>query len=466
MSVTILTCKGCRAALRIKHPSPAGRLIRCPTCRIVFKAPADKPSESIDSLRDDEINCTDCGATLRSDEPLLPGQLAQCPECTTIFRLPNANVRQNSPSGDRSVAQYFEPWTPLTKEDATADSFRQLHSGVIRLKLSVYGVKLDPPIEAELLRPWDSLPDEIAIEQERQRRHSRQQKHRTIFTTAICLALCLGVATALIIVSRMRKDAKSQSAEATEPAKSAVGSSTPGAGKGTTAKRLEADAGERADQSKLPPSRATRQQVSGFADGQEGKIQLHSAIGFAVAPGGYILTTASAVRDPEAIAVRILNCDELPSARVTAVDEQHNLALIRIRIPDGAVLEPLPLNSQTELQGGDAVGSFRSSSAEAQGDSLKMALGLITAPAEQNVFSPFEFDVTDSSAGAPVCDARGNVVGMTTMPGSAFRARDLSRFLQDHIEGFRPITYHSQKKEWQDIEKMTRASVVLVLGHK
>src|SRR5262249_10642653 len=157
-----------------------------------------------DSLREDEVNCTDCGATLRSDQPLRPGELAQCPECTTIFRLPNLKLNQSSHSGTRrDVAQYFEPWTPRTKEEAKADSFRQLHSGVIRLKLSVYGVRSDPPLEAELVRPWDSLPDEIALEQERERRRSEQQKRMAILVTAISLAACIGVAVTLIIVFRM-----------------------------------------------------------------------------------------------------------------------------------------------------------------------------------------------------------------------------------------------------------------------
>jgi S1-C subfamily serine protease len=270
----------------------------------------------------------------------------------------------------------------------------------------------------------------------------------------------------------MRKDRTPQVAEAPgekSTVRSNSGSSaTSRAGKGPPAKRLQPDAGEAspgAGQSPLDDPRVTRQQGLGFFDGREGKLQLHSAIGFAVAPGGYILTTASAVRDPDAIVVRILNCDELPAARVTAADKEHDMALIRIRVPDGATLEPLALSSQAEMESGDAIATFRSSSTEAQGDNLKMALGLITAPAE-NIFGPFQFDVTDSSPGSPVCDAHGNVIGMTTTPGSALRAGDLSRFLRDHIEGFRPIADHSVKKEWVDIEKTTRASVVLVLGHK
>src|SRR5215470_2374545 len=109
MPAPMLTCQGCGAALRTNDPSPAGKLIRCPVCRIVFKAPVTQSSTK-SSTREVEVNCADCGATLQADQALRPGQLVQCPKCTTIFRVPGSSIRSPSASerGHRNLSAYFE----------------------------------------------------------------------------------------------------------------------------------------------------------------------------------------------------------------------------------------------------------------------------------------------------------------------------------------------------------------------
>jgi hypothetical protein len=202
MSVTTLDCPGCGAKLQVTGISPAGKPVRCPSCRLIFRGPLD------DSEQEYEVNCVDCGTTLRSSQPMRPGQLAQCPECTTIFRVP-AFVQQEKGKPSKSknaarpaVSDYFEPWTPRPgRQSSQAADSPTTYSEVVPLQLSVYSVKEERPIEADLVRPWDRLPDAERIE--RQIEERRRRARRNLIVRVVIIVGCLAaIAISLFFIFR------------------------------------------------------------------------------------------------------------------------------------------------------------------------------------------------------------------------------------------------------------------------
>jgi S1-C subfamily serine protease/DNA-directed RNA polymerase subunit RPC12/RpoP len=486
MAQGMLVCGGCGATLRTNDPSPAGKLIRCPVCEIVFKVPVEKPSGHVQALRENELNCADCGATLQSDLPLLPGQFVQCPECTTIFRVPDTG----SPSVKMGGKQ-------------EADRSRSPSSTIIQLRPSVFALKEEPLIEAEQVRPWDALPDEIRIEfrnEERAKRLSKRKRIAILVAAILTLACGLGSITLFIVFWQPERTSSPAAGNSTTPNQTAQTNPgpaiTPPVRKESRVSRIESDDEEGLVESKSPGSKAERAPVQRHARrlGNEGfqetsggssspaiggeKIQLISMTGFVVTTGGHILTSAQVARDPAAVLVRIPNSEDLPAAQVVAVDEARDLALLRIKIPQGISLTPLPLDPQRELRRGESVTLLDYPSQDTRGAQLKGVIAQFGGPSQDQDSDLFQFESPRSScrAGTPVCDTSGNVIAMVvTARGSrrtpegeetALRARDLHRFLQDRIEGYGPIASFSGKKEWDEIEKAARASVVLVMGHK
>jgi hypothetical protein len=181
MSANQITCANCGVLLKTKEPSPGGKLIRCPACRMVFRAAGSKSSSAAVVAKSEIlINCTHCGATLQTDLPLRPGQVAQCAECSTIFRVP-LYVFLTQQRGRR----FAEPPRPAV-------------SDVIPLQACVYTVKSEAATKAELVKPWDRLPDELLMEQDFERR--KPGIGRKILVAVVIVAALGCIAATILLV--------------------------------------------------------------------------------------------------------------------------------------------------------------------------------------------------------------------------------------------------------------------------
>ena len=140
--------------------------------------------------------------------------------------------------------------------------------------------------------------------------------------------------------------------------------------------------------------------------------QLGSGSGFVVAPG-YILTNYHVIEGPGKIKLGKSDGSEATiDARVVATDRDKDLALLLSAEPIGA-----PLAVATESPGrGAQVAAFGFPLGDAVGSSLKLTTGVISglpnARTEQMLL--LDMRINPGNSGGPLCNPRGEVVGVVT----------------------------------------------------
>src|SRR5262249_2233394 len=136
--------------------------------------------------------------------------------------------------------------------------------------------------------------------------------------------------------------------------------------------------------------------------------------GFVVAPDGYILTNYHVIAGPGRIGVRIPHVQQPVLARLVAQDPYRDLALIKIDVPAGVDLRPLPLAGSRPINRGEKVAAFGYPLGDVMGSGLKLTSGVVSAlpePGNENLLL-LDIKVNPGNSGGPLCDASGNVVGM------------------------------------------------------
>jgi S1-C subfamily serine protease len=136
-----------------------------------------------------------------------------------------------------------------------------------------------------------------------------------------------------------------------------------------------------------------------------------SGTGFAVDPGGYILTNAHVVAGCSNVTARIGGL-ELATQTVSA-DAQNDLALLKI---PRSISDVLPLRNG-RIQLGEGVVAFGYPLQGVISTSLNMTMGNISALAglgDDARSLQFTAPVQPGNSGGPLVDAAGNVVGVVT----------------------------------------------------
>ena len=137
-----------------------------------------------------------------------------------------------------------------------------------------------------------------------------------------------------------------------------------------------------------------------------------SGTGFAVSPGGHILTNAHVVSGCSNVTARIGGLEL--QAQVMSIDSQNDLALLKI---SGTFSTVLPLREGTRVQLGEAVVAFGYPLQGVISTSLNMTTGNISALAglgDDSRSLQFTAPIQPGNSGGPLVDASGNVVGVVT----------------------------------------------------
>jgi hypothetical protein len=85
--------------------------------------------------------------------------------------------------------------------------------------------------------------------------------------------------------------------------------------------------------------------------------------------------------------------------------------------------------------------------------------------------------VNPGSSGSPLCDARGNVIGIVAARtnfnpflglnqqgyGMAVPCADVTTFLKAQLPGFRPLDADAKVPNWEEIDRRISPAVVMVL---
>lgn len=170
---------------------------------------------------------------------------------------------------------------------------------------------------------------------------------------------------------------------------------------------------------------------------------LGSGTGFVIAEGGYLLTNNHVAGGEGNIAVRIPTQEEPVPAELIHASKDPDIALIKAEFPEDFKPKPLALSNltarvRTEVT---ALGYPRS---DALGNDVITTYGRVSRLPNARSMNMLMLDMTvhPGNSGGPLCDDRGNVIGMVTAKtnleggdnfGMAITAKDLEAFLKEHL---------------------------------
>jgi hypothetical protein len=201
-----------------------------------------------------------------------------------------------------------------------------------------------------------------------------------------------------------------------------------------------------------------------------------SGTGFVVAADGYILTNHHVIEGESKNSVRLPHRKEPVPAQVHAQNPERDIALLKIQVPDGLKLKPLHI-ATAEVHRGAGVGAFGFPGGEAIGTGLKLTTGVVSAEPDQSKEKMYLLDcrINPGNSGGPLCDTRGNVIGMVTAKiggfgmdsyGMALPAKDLRAFLKKHLPRYEqpePPEADQTRLEWDEIDRIVSPSVVMII---
>jgi len=202
-----------------------------------------------------------------------------------------------------------------------------------------------------------------------------------------------------------------------------------------------------------------------------------SGTGFVVASDGHILTNQHVIDGAKKIAIEIPGQEESVEAEVVAEDAEKDVALLKIQVPAGVRLVPLPI-SDAQLGRGASVGAFGYAESFSLGTGLKLTTGVVSALPNDESEDMYLLDcrINPGNSGGPLCDTSGNVVGMVTAKsfggfgvdsyGMAMPAEILLEFLREHLPKTRrpvPPRRSPMPLPWDQIDSLVGPSVLMVV---
>lgn len=206
-----------------------------------------------------------------------------------------------------------------------------------------------------------------------------------------------------------------------------------------------------------------------------------SGTGFVISEGGYLLTNHHVVEGEGQVIVRLKGVEQPLPATVIAEDANRDMALIKIEPPAGMKLVPVGLSADKTGRGA-AVIAFGYPLIDRTGEGLKLTEGVISALPDQDRKSMFLLDmrVNPGNSGGPLCDRKGNVVGMVTAKttgdfegledtyGMAIPTPDLLKFLEQHLPKDAPAVppAGSARLSTEEVDERVSPAVILILKMK
>lgn len=206
---------------------------------------------------------------------------------------------------------------------------------------------------------------------------------------------------------------------------------------------------------------------------------LSNGTGFVVSEAGYIMTNHHVIDGPGKVMIRLADNKTLVPGTVVVSDAKRDMAIVKIDVPAGVKLSTVPV-SPTAIGRGIDVAAFGYPLAGSVGASLKFTKGGVSAlPDDTNEqMIMLDLRVNPGNSGGPLCDQRGNVVGMVSAKtrsnmftnedslGLAIPSGDLVAYLDKHLPAGTPRPAPSaaaNRQEWSDVDAQVSPAVLLIL---
>jgi S1-C subfamily serine protease/thioredoxin-related protein len=165
-----------------------------------------------------------------------------------------------------------------------------------------------------------------------------------------------------------------------------------------------------------PYLRSLLEQFSLALSGKSGVIPVGSGTGFCIAEGNYVLTNYHVIEGAKEIKVHLNGDQERHPAKLIADSETDDMALLKIDLPAGEKLVPMPL-AETSVAIGEDVCALGFPSVMSQNSTLTFTKGVVSTvpdPRDEDGFIATDCRVNPGNSGGPLCNFSGNIAGMVT----------------------------------------------------
>ena len=150
--------------------------------------------------------------------------------------------------------------------------------------------------------------------------------------------------------------------------------------------------------------------------GKSGVIPAGSGTGFCIAQGNYVLTNHHVIAHAKEIKVHLNGAKERYPAKLVADNEPGDMALLKIDLPTGKKLAPIPLAS-AGVSTGEEVCALGFPGVMGQNSTLTFTKGVVsTVPDAHNEEELIGTDckVNPGNSGGPLCNLAGCIAGIVT----------------------------------------------------
>jgi len=203
-----------------------------------------------------------------------------------------------------------------------------------------------------------------------------------------------------------------------------------------------------------PGVKAYLEQFSRYLSVEPGKpflIPVGSGTGYCIAQGNYLLTNHHVIRKAKEIKVRLNNETDMHAAKLIADDDSGDMAILKVDLPAGKKLVPIPLMAN-ELKIGEDVCTLGWPGVMSQNITLTLTKGVVSTlppPDDNEAFIVTDCTVNPGNSGGPLCSFCGGVAGMVTRKsqitshessyGMAIPVGRISKFLKDKLPRDAPM---------------------------
>jgi S1-C subfamily serine protease len=206
---------------------------------------------------------------------------------------------------------------------------------------------------------------------------------------------------------------------------------------------------------------------------------LSTGTGFFVSEAGYIMTNHHVIEGEGKVIVRLPDNKTTVEGKVIAEDEDRDMAIVKIDIPAGMTIKTVAVAPNNVGRGVD-VAAFGYPLAESAQAALVLTTGRVGKLPDDSTDHMITLDlrVNPGNSGGPLCDQKGNVIGMVTAKtrtntftnedsyGMAIPSPDLVKFLDKHLPAGTPRPQPStatERLEWSDVDALVSPGVLLIL---
>jgi S1-C subfamily serine protease len=211
---------------------------------------------------------------------------------------------------------------------------------------------------------------------------------------------------------------------------------------------------------------------------ERGRI-LSTGTGFIVSEQGYIMTNHHVIGGKGRVVVRLPDGKTTVEGQVIASDADRDMALVKIDIPAGMKAATLSISPST-INRGSNVAAFGYPGARSVEETVSFTGGTVSALPGAATDQMYKLDlrVNPGNSGGPLCDRRGQVVGMVTAKtrtntltnedsyGMAVPATELIKFLDKHLPATAPRAPQSAGEpspDWSEVDGKVASGVLMIL---